>query len=190
MADAAAPAKGLGATLAKKVGPFPLGVWAAAGVGAIWYMERKKSAAAASPAAQQSQTGYGTDPAGNTGYIDPSTGYVYGSAEDISALQNQGLVGQNSYNTGGTGDTSGTGGTADSGAGSTTPPVADTSGQTTGTTNPSGTSVTTPGAPAGPTVVTAAAAAPKSTSWRYPAPTGLQASAVSDSGYSISWNPV
>ena len=35
-----------------------------------------------------------------------------------------------------------------------------------------------------------AAAAPKSNNWRYPAPTGLQAYAVSDSGYSIRWNPV
>lgn len=185
MPDSAAPAKGLGATLAKKAGPFPLGVWAAAGVGAIWYMERKKSASASNPAATQSQTGYGTDPAGNTGYIDPSSGYVYGSAEDIAALQSQGLVGQNSYNTGGTGDTSGTGA-----SGSST----DTSGQTTGATNASGTSVTTPGATPAATVpaavTTPAAAAPKSSSWRYPAPTGLAANSISDSGFGISWNPV
>ena len=97
MAEAAAPAKGIGATLSKKVGPFPLGVWAAAGLAGVWYYERKKAAAASSnPAAAQSQTGYGTDPAGNTGYIDPQSGYVYGSAEDIAALQSQGLVGQNS----------------------------------------------------------------------------------------------
>ena len=91
MADTAAPAKGLGATLGKKIGPFPLGVWAAGGIGAIWYIRKQQaSSASANPAAQQSQTGYGTDPAGNTGYIDPQTGYVYGSAEDISALQNRG----------------------------------------------------------------------------------------------------
>ena len=193
MPDAAAPAKGIGATLAKKVGPFPLGVWAAAGVGAIWYMEKKKSGSV-STAAQQSQTGYGTDPAGNTGYIDPSSGYVYGSAEDIAALQSQGLVGQNSYNTGGTGATSGTGASGSSTAGTGT---ADTSGQTTGATSPSGTSTGTVwtdpfGAPTNvpPATPTTGAAAPKSNSWRYPAPSGLQASAVSDSGYSLSWNAV
>ena len=198
MAETAAAGKGLGATLGKKVGPFPLGVWAAGGIGAIWYFRKQQAKSSANPAATQSQTGYGTDPAGNTGYIDPSSGYVYGSAEDIAALQSQGLVGQNSYNTGGTGATSGTGASGSS-IGSQGPGTPDTSagGSTTGTTNPSGTSVTTPsvgpfGEPVAipPPSYTGGAAAPKSNSWRYPAPTGLAASNVSDSGYSLSWSPV
>jgi Fibronectin type III domain len=186
--ETAAAGKGLGATLGRKVGPFPMGVWLAGGVGAVWYLRKKQGSG--SPAATQSQTGYGTDPAGNTGYIDPQSGYVYGSAEDIAALQSQGQVAQNSYNTpGGTSGTGAAGGSIGGGGSATAP--ADTSGQTTGATNPSGTSVTTPGAPAGvPAAVTPGAAAPASKNWKYPAPTGLAASSVSDSGYSISWNPV
>lgn len=173
MAETSAPAKGLGATMARKVGPFPLGIWLAAGLAAIWYLRKQQdSQAAASPAAQQSQTGYGVDPAGNTGYIDPQSGYVYGSADDIAALQNQGLVGANQYATGGgTGDTSGVGTTADTAA------------------TPSGTSTSTPGAPAG-SVPTPGAPAPKAAGWHYPAPSGLSAYAVSDSGYSLRWNTV
>jgi Fibronectin type III domain len=194
--ETAAAGKGLGATLGKKVGPFPLGVWAAGGVGAIWYLRKKQGSG--SPAAAQSQTGYGTDPAGNTGYIDPQSGYVYGSAEDIAALQSQGQVASNSYNTGGDGSTSGVGAAGGSigGSGAGTG-AADTSGQTTGATNPSGTSITTPGvdqygAPVviPPPSVSPGAAAPASKNWKYPAPTGLSASNVSDSGYSLSWNPV
>jgi hypothetical protein len=181
MAEAAAPAKGIGATLSKKVGPFPLGVWAAAGLAGVWYYERKKAAAASSnPAAAQSQTGYGTDPAGNTGYIDPQSGYVYGSAEDIAALQSQGLVGQNQYAGGSGNPTSGSGASGSS----------DTSGQTTGTTNGSGTSTTTPGAPPGPTTTTPGSSSGGSATWSYPAPKGLQAVNISDSGFGLTWQPV
>jgi hypothetical protein len=181
MAEAAAPAKGLGATLSKKVGPFPLGVWAAAGLAGVWYYERKKTAAASSnPAAAQSQTGYGTDPAGNTGYIDPQSGYVYGSAEDIAALQSQGLVGQNQYAGGSGNPTSGVGASGSS----------DTSGQTTGTTNGSGTSTTTPGAPPGPTTTTPGSSSGGGNTWSYPAPKGLQAVNISDSGFGLTWQPV
>jgi hypothetical protein len=195
MPETAAAGKGLGATLAKKVGPFPLGVWLAGGVGLVYYYEKKNKSASSNPAAQQSQTGYGTDPAGNVGYIDPQSGYVYGSAEDIAALQSQGQVAANSYNTGGDGSTSGTGAAGGSigGPASTTPPVADNSGQTTGITNPSGTSITTPGAPAATipaAVKTTGAAAPAPKNWQYPAPQGLSANSVSDSGFGISWNPV
>jgi hypothetical protein len=177
-----APAgKGLGATLQKKVGPFPLGIWLAAGLGIYLYYRHQQSQQSASPAAQQSQTGYGTDPAGNTGYIDPQSGYVYGSAEDIAALQSQGLVGANSYNTGGDGSTSGTG----AGVGAT-----DTSGQTTGSTNSSGTSTTTPGAPPGSTFPAPGSSSSGSRTWSYPAPKGLQAVNVSDSGFGLTWQPV
>lgn len=186
MADTAAPAKGFGATLGKKVGPLPLGVWLAAGLGVWWYLKKQQAASTSqNPAAQQSQTGYGTDPAGNTGYIDPSTGYVYGSAEDIAALQSQGLVGANSYNTGGDGSTSGTGA-----SGSSLAPTGTTAtGATTGTTNASGTSTTTPGTSSAPASTSGAAAA-SSKSWRYPAPSGLSASSVSDSGFRLSWSGV
>lgn len=186
MPDAAAPAKGIGATLAKKVGPFPLGVWAAAGVGAIWYMEKKKGAGSPGAPPVQGQGNYGTDPAGNTGYINPATGFVEGSPSDVAALQAQ----QQALSSGSLGvGSAGGGGFTSSGPTSTTGP-ADTSGQTTGTVNPSGTSTSTPGAPPGPTTATTGAAAPQSKSWRYPKPEGLQASAVSDSGYSLSWSPV
>jgi len=183
MADtASASAKGLGATLGRKIGPLPLGVWLAGGVAAVWYYEKKNaSSASTTPAATQSSTGYGTDPAGNVGYIDPQSGYVYGSAEDIAALQSQGQVATNSYNTGGTGDTSGTGAAGGS---------VDTSGQTTGTTNGSGTSTTTPGAPAGPTTPTPGAAAPKPNNWQYPAPSGLTFPNVTDTGFGVQFNAV
>ena len=185
MTDTAAPAKGLGATLGKKIGPFPLGVWAAGGIGVIWYIRKQQASASANPAAQQSQTGYGPDPAGNTGYIDPQTGYVYGSAEDISALQNEGLVGQNQYSgaggtsgVGSTGDTSATGsGGTPAGSGTTTAP-----GTGTGTSTPPGTS--------GTPVKTGGGAAPKSNNWQYPKPAGLAANSVSDSGFGLSWSPV
>lgn len=80
--------------LSQKTGPLPLWAWMAGGIG-IWYFVLRKSGGTTSPAATQLQTGYGTDPSGNTGYIDPQTGYVYGSAEDIAALQQQGLVAAN-----------------------------------------------------------------------------------------------
>ena len=87
MADAAAPAKGL-ADFGKKVGPFPLGVWLAGrrGPGLVLPAAASQGRRRHPGGDHSRQTGYGTDPAGNTGYIDPSTGYVYGSAEDISAL--------------------------------------------------------------------------------------------------------
>ena len=168
--------------LKRKVGPLPLGVWLAIGLGVWWYL-RKQQAGKTGPggtaADGTTQTGYGTDPSGNTGYIDPSTGYVYGSAEDVAALQSQGLVGANSYNTGGDGSTSGTG----AGVGG---------GDSSGGTNGSGTSTSTPGAPGTGTGGTPSPggtpAAAKN--WRYPAPTGLAATNVSDSGYSLTWQPV
>ena len=65
----------------KLFGKIPVWVVAVAAVGAYyWYTKYgpgKKSAA-------QGQTG--TDPAGNTGTIDPATGFVYGSPEDLAVL--------------------------------------------------------------------------------------------------------
>ena len=163
--------------LKRKVGPLPLGVWLAIGLGVWWYL-RKQQAGKTGPggtaADGTTQTGYGTDPAGNTGYIDPSTGYVYGSAEDVAALQSQGQALSSTDNTGGAGDTSGTG----AGVG--------------GDTNGSGTSTSTPGAPGNGTGGTPSPGGTpaSSKSWRYPAPSGLAASNVSDSGYSLTWQPV
>lgn len=84
--DAAAEAGGsLKDSLGKKIGPLPLGVWLIIAAGVLWYIGRKKGTAG---------TGPQTDPAGNTGTIDPATGYVYGTPQDQSALA------QNSAGTG------------------------------------------------------------------------------------------
>lgn len=86
---------GLGGFLTQKVGPLQLWVYALAFV-VVWYvLEKRNSASAASStsstagAAAGSGSSYGTDPAGNTGVIDPSTGYVAGSPEDQAALSQQ-----------------------------------------------------------------------------------------------------
>jgi hypothetical protein len=76
-----------GSFLTRKVGPLPLGVWLVAAIAIYWYMSRR-SASSSGGAAQG--PGNQTDPAGNTGYIDPSTGYVYGSPEDTAQLQAEG----------------------------------------------------------------------------------------------------
>jgi hypothetical protein len=91
-ADAAGKAAGdtaakAGSFLTRKVGPLPLAVWLVAGVGIYWYFSRRQAAGSGSTA---QGPGNQTDPAGNTGYIDPSTGYVYGSPEDTAGLQQAG----------------------------------------------------------------------------------------------------
>lgn len=83
-------AKSLGDTLGRKVGPLPLGVWLAAGGGVWWWMQRQNSGTGAAAGPDAASAGgasdYGTDQAGNTGFINPDTGFVSGSAEDTSAL--------------------------------------------------------------------------------------------------------
>lgn len=64
--------------LKTKVGPLPAGVWIAAAVIIFWYLRKKN--------ATTGTAGTATDPAGNTGPIDPKTGYVYGTPQDSSAL--------------------------------------------------------------------------------------------------------
>lgn len=64
--------------LKTKVGPLPAGVWIAAAALIFWYLKKKN--------ASTGTTGTSTDPAGNTGPIDPKTGYVYGTPADQSAL--------------------------------------------------------------------------------------------------------
>lgn len=91
MAEGDAPAAGGKLDFLKqKVGPLPLWVWLAAGLAVVYYIKEKQSGgglsslfgggtASATPNQQ-------TDPAGNIGTIDPATGYVYGTPEDLAAL--------------------------------------------------------------------------------------------------------
>ena len=69
--------KGASELLTKKLGPLPVWVWGIAAVAIFWYLQKGKGTTA---------TATQTDPAGNTGTIDPATGYVYGSSEDQAAL--------------------------------------------------------------------------------------------------------
>ena len=77
----------------RKVGPFPVIVYVVLFIGAWYYLEKRKSAAATASTSTGTTVAapstIGTDPAGNTGEIDPETGYVYGSSEDLAALQQQ-----------------------------------------------------------------------------------------------------
>lgn len=93
--------KGLGKTLGQKVGPLPLGVWLVIAVGIWYYMQRKQAASTGTGANQQ------TDPAGNVGSIDPSTGYVYGTPEDQAALASQNSTSSGSSGAAPTGPTGG-----------------------------------------------------------------------------------
>lgn len=71
-------AKGSANLFTKKLGPLPVWVWAVATVAIFWYLQKGKGTTAGA-AGQQ------TDPAGNTGTINPATGYVYGTPEDQAA---------------------------------------------------------------------------------------------------------
>lgn len=82
MADApATAAKNPLEILKQKVGPLPLWVWLGAAAALWWYFQSQQSAS--NPSAVPNQQ---TDPAGNIGTIDPATGYVYGTPEDLAAL--------------------------------------------------------------------------------------------------------
>lgn len=96
MAEEAAAGKGLD-FLKNKVGPLPLGVWMVIGLGVFLYVQHKQAPAAGSK-------GGATDAAGNTGPIDPASGFVYGSPEDLASLH--GVIGGGS---GGGTDTSANG---------------------------------------------------------------------------------
>jgi hypothetical protein len=83
----------VGNVLTRKVGPLPVAAWAGIAI-VVWYIVRKKTSSASTssttvatgtPAGTEPGT-EGTDPAGNTGLIDPATGYVYGTPEDLAAL--------------------------------------------------------------------------------------------------------
>lgn len=96
-----AAGKGMGA-LTQKVGPLPLYAWVGAFIVIWWYFQKKNTKTTGTAPNQQ------TDPAGNVGSIDPSTGYVYGSPEDQAALasQNTGASGTNT-SSGASGSTTG-----------------------------------------------------------------------------------
>jgi hypothetical protein len=97
MAEEEAAAKGLSGLMKAKIGPVPLPIIAIAGLG-LWYYLQRKNASGSGTAAPNQQT----DPAGNVGSIDPSTGYVYGTPEDTASLS--------STNSGGGSGSSGTSG--------------------------------------------------------------------------------
>lgn len=95
----------VGNVLTRKVGPLPVVAWAGIAV-VVWYVVRKKTATPAATTTAVAGSGNepgteGTDPAGNTGLIDPATGYVYGTPEDLAALGQQ-----NESSTGSSGGTS------------------------------------------------------------------------------------
>jgi hypothetical protein len=167
MAEATAAKKGLG-FLGQKAGPLPLWVWLAGGLGLVYYYEKQNAAPAAGNTAT---TGTATDSAGNTGVIDPATGYVYDSPQDIAALQAQTATQAAS----GSGDAGTSSGGASSGGGAT-----DTSG---------GSST---GAPSGGPAPAPApvSAAPVNAKWSYPAPKSLNAYSVAAKGYRIRWTAV
>lgn len=106
MADVATAAEPKGSAFGflghKLFGKVPVWVVAVAGVGGYYWYTRygpgKKTATAT--AGQQ------TDPAGNVGTIDPATGFVYGTPEDLAASGGTSGGGDNG---GGGGDNSGSG---------------------------------------------------------------------------------
>lgn len=71
-------AAGIKGALSRKIGPLPAVAWIAIAVVVFYYVSKRQKGSASS--------GDQTDSAGNTGQIDPKTGYVYGSAEDAAAL--------------------------------------------------------------------------------------------------------
>jgi LysM repeat protein len=104
--------------LKQKVGPLPLGVWLLFGIAIVVYIREKQSGGSllgsltGSSSSGSATPNQQTDPAGNIGTIDPATGYVYGTPEDLAALA--------ANNAGTTGTSSGSGTT------STVPPATST----------------------------------------------------------------
>jgi hypothetical protein len=94
--------------LMHKIGPLPVIAYVGAAGAVLWYVRRKQGASSSTSAAGAVQT----DPAGNTGTIDPATGYVYGSTQDAAGLAADSSGGS-------TGTTSGSGGSTVSGQYST-----------------------------------------------------------------------
>lgn len=99
----AAETKNPAELLKQKVGPLPLWAWLGLG-GVVWWYVQKSSATKSGATATNQQT----DPAGNVGTIDPATGYVDGTPEDLASLAAQ--------NSGSSSPTTGAGSGATSGA--------------------------------------------------------------------------
>lgn len=85
-----------------KLGPLPVGAWALI-VGVVFYLVLRQQKTA------KAGTGTATDAAGNQGAIDPATGFVYGSPEDLASMH--GVIGGGSG-----GGTSGESGAPSTGA--------------------------------------------------------------------------
>lgn len=99
--EAATHAAGKGFdALKQKVGPLPLYAWLAIFAG-VWYYFQKKNTSSTTGATGATPNQQ-TDPAGNIGTIDPATGYVYGTPEDLAALAANNSTGTGSSTVGGT----------------------------------------------------------------------------------------
>jgi LysM repeat protein len=102
MADESAE---VGSVFMKKIGPLPVIAWAGI-AGVVYYVVKKRagSSAKTTTATATNASGeagtMGTDPAGNTGLIDPSTGYVYGTPSDQAALGGSGSSGSSGSSSG------------------------------------------------------------------------------------------
>lgn len=79
-AEAAAAGSGLSELAKRKIAGLPAIAWVGIAALVFWYVKKKQGS---------TTTGPQTDPAGNTGTIDPATGYAYGTAADQSALASQ-----------------------------------------------------------------------------------------------------
>jgi hypothetical protein len=158
-----APARGS----AKKYGPLTRTQWIIAGVviaGTIGYIFYKRyEAAKAASAASSSNTassGDCTDDNGNSIPCGSGDSDLSGLEDELDSL----LSGEAAAGT--TGTTTGTTGT----------------GSTTGTTGTTGST--------GSAASTGSGASTATASWAYPAPSGLKATNVSKTGYTLSWSPV
>jgi hypothetical protein len=94
MAEAPDPVKsGQLDFLKRKVGPLPIAVWIIIGVVVWWYVSNRSGGGTAGSAAGSAAANQETDPAGNVGTIDPATGYVYGTPEDLASLASNNSTG-------------------------------------------------------------------------------------------------
>jgi len=93
-AEEQAASKGLG-FLTQKLGPLPVVAWGGIGLVIFLLVQRQQKKTTTAGAA-----GSGTDAAGNQGTLDPATGFVYGSPEDLASLHGV-LGGGASDNSGG-----------------------------------------------------------------------------------------
>ena len=93
MADAPAASTESGGTFGflghKIAGKVPVWAVALAAVGGYYWYTKYGPGKSASSSTATSQT----DPAGNVGVIDPATGFVYGSPEDLAAISAGGDTG-------------------------------------------------------------------------------------------------